>query len=211
MTAQTTTDIVPALDLGAPPGDHPPKVLLVDDRPDNLFALEAQLRGLTADFLKATSGKEALDVLLEHQVAVAIIDVQIPEMDGLELAEIMRSSLRTRAIPIVFISAGLHDSSRVFKGYEAGAVDFLIKPVESRVLTGKIAVFLQLHRQRQALAERIRQLEAAERAKQESERRFQTMAENIVQLAWMARPDGLTEILARVPPGRPSISRSSTG
>ncbi len=167
-----------------------PKVLLVDDRPDNLLAIEAQLRPLDAQFLKAGSGREALDLLLEHEVAVAIVDVQMPEMDGFELAELMRGSLRTRRIPIIFVTAGIHNLSRVFKGYEAGAVDFLVKPIETRVLVNKVGIFLELEQQRRSLALRIEQLEAAEMAKHDSEHRFQTMADNIAPLAWMARPDG---------------------
>lgn len=158
-----------------------PNVLLVDDRPDNLLALEAQLRGLDAELLKAGSGLQALDILLEHDIAVALVDVQMPEMDGFELAELMRGSPRTRSIPILFVTAGLHDRSRVFKGYEAGAVDFLIKPIEPRVLVNKIGVFLQLHQQRVALAERVQQLETAQRALQESDRRFRDLFSSMTE------------------------------
>jgi two-component system sensor histidine kinase/response regulator len=101
-----------------------PKVLLVDDRPENLLALEGLLRRNDAEILSAESGKRALDLLLEHEVALAIIDVQMPEMDGFQLAELMRDFERTREIPIIFVTAGLHDRARVFKGYESGAVDF---------------------------------------------------------------------------------------
>lgn len=137
------------------------KILIVDDRPENLLALEAQLRGQEAQLLKANDGEEALELLLMNEVALAIIDVQMPEMDGFELAELMRGSSRTREIPIILVTAGLHDQSRIFKGYEAGAVDFLIKPIDPRVLNGKIAVFLQIHRQRRELARRVQELEAA--------------------------------------------------
>jgi signal transduction histidine kinase len=146
-----------------------PKILLVDDRRDNLMALEAQLRAHDAEFLCAESGERALDLLLEHEVALALLDVQMSVMDGLELAEIMRSSSRTRGIPIIFVTAGLHDRSRVFKGYEAGAVDFLIKPIDPWVLRNKVAVFLTLYEQRRQLAERIGELEAAKDALRASE------------------------------------------
>ncbi|HEX6363764.1 MAG TPA: response regulator [Albitalea sp.] len=139
----------------------PAKVLLVDDRIDNLLALEVQLRGHDVEVLKATSGAEALDLLLAHEVALALVDVQMPEMDGFELAELMRGASRTREIPIIFVTAGLHDRSRVFKGYEAGAVDFLIKPIEPWLLGSKVAVFLQLYAQRRQLAERLDALERA--------------------------------------------------
>jgi signal transduction histidine kinase/response regulator RpfG family c-di-GMP phosphodiesterase len=139
----------------------PPKVLLVDDHPDNLLALAAQLRGLPAEILKAGSGRQALDLLLAQEVAVALVDVQMPEMSGFELAEVMRASPRTREIPIIFVTAGLYDQARLFEGYEAGAVDFLIKPIASPILHSKVSVFLQLHRQKQELAGRLTQLAEA--------------------------------------------------
>jgi signal transduction histidine kinase/response regulator RpfG family c-di-GMP phosphodiesterase len=150
-----------------------PKLLLVDDRPENLLALEGLLRRGDAEILKAESGQRALELLLEHEVALAIIDVQMPEMDGFQLAELMREVERTREIPIIFVTAGLHDRARVFKGYESGAVDFLVKPLEQPILASKVSVFLQLHRQRQLLALRVTELERAlhERRKAEDERK----------------------------------------
>ena len=88
-----------------------------------------------------------------NRVALAILDVQMPEIDGFELAEMMRGSVRTHAIPIIFVTAGLADQRRVFKGYESGAVDFLLKPIEGHVLKGKARVFFQLYRQQIQLAE----------------------------------------------------------
>jgi len=150
-----------------------PKLLLVDDRPENLLALEGLLRRNDAEILSAESGKRALELLLEHEVALAIIDVQMPEMDGFQLAELMRDFERTREIPIIFVTAGLHDRARVFKGYESGAVDFLVKPIEQPILASKVSVFLQLHRQRQLLALRVTELERAlsERRKAEDKRK----------------------------------------
>ncbi|MGC9986720.1 MAG: response regulator, partial [Polyangia bacterium] len=150
-----------------------PKLLLVDDRPENLLALEGLLRRNDAEILSAESGKRALELLLEHEFALAIIDVQMPEMDGFQLAELMRDFERTREIPIIFVTAGLHDRARVFKGYESGAVDFLVKPIEQPILASKVSVFLQLHRQRQLLALRVTELERAlsERRKAEDERK----------------------------------------
>jgi signal transduction histidine kinase len=144
-----------------------PKLLLVDDRPENLLALEALLRPSDAQILKAESGKRALELLLEHEVALALIDVQMPEMDGFDLAELMRNVERTREIPIIFVTAGLHDQDRVFKGYETGAVDFLVKPLEPRILASKVNVFLQLYRQRQLLIDANVQLLEADRRKNE--------------------------------------------
>lgn len=137
------------MNLAAP---DPVSFLLVDDREQNLTALQALLQrdGLTT--LKAHSGVEALELLLKHDVALALIDVQMPEMDGFELAEMMRGSERTRRIPIIFLTAGGTDQQRRFRGYEAGAVDFLHKPIEPDILRGKAAVFFDLYRQRQEVA-----------------------------------------------------------
>ncbi len=129
----------------------PVKFLLVDDLEDNLLALSALLRDLDVEILTAGSGREALELLLEHDVALALLDVQMPEMDGFELAELMRGSERTRHVPIIFVTAGVRDSHRHFRGYEAGAVDFLYKPIDPHILRSKAGVFHQLHRQRQQL------------------------------------------------------------
>jgi two-component system, sensor histidine kinase and response regulator len=131
--------------------------LLVDDLEPNLLALSALLRRDDVEVLTALSGAEALELLLVHDVALAFIDVQMPEMDGFELAELMRGSERTRRIPIIFVTAGSHEPSRAFKGYNAGAVDFLYKPIDPVVLESKAAVFFELHRQQQQLAEELRQ------------------------------------------------------
>ena len=144
-----------------------PKLLLVDDRPENLLALEGLLRRSDAEILKAESGKRALELLLEHEVALALIDVQMPELDGFALAELMRNVERTREIPIIFVTAGLHDRDRVFKGYESGAVDFLVKPIDARILSSKVSVFVQLYRQRQMLTAANAQLLEADRRKNE--------------------------------------------
>jgi len=132
------------------------KFLLVDDLEENLVALEALLRRDELELLKARSGREALELLLAHEVALALIDVQMPEMDGFELAELMRGSARTRRVPIIFITAGIHEQRRLFRGYDAGAVDFLFKPLEPHVLLHKTAVFFELYAQRQELAELLR-------------------------------------------------------
>lgn len=135
--------------------------LLVDDLEENLLALEALLRreGLVA--LKARSGPEALELLLKHEVALALIDIQMPTMDGFELAELMRGMERTRRVPIIFLTAGNADRQRRFRGYEAGAVDFLHKPLEPDILRGKADVFFELFRQRQEVALQRDELKAA--------------------------------------------------
>lgn len=132
------------------------KYLLVDDVDENLVALEAVLQREGLVLLKASSGTEALELLLANDVALALIDVQMPEMDGFELAELMRGIERTRHVPIIFITAGMREGQRVFQGYGAGAVDFLFKPIDPHILRHKAETFFQLDRQRQALAETLR-------------------------------------------------------
>jgi signal transduction histidine kinase len=126
--------------------------LLVDDLAENLIALDALLRRENLVLLQARSGSEALELLLQHDVALALIDVQMPGMDGFELAELMRGAERTRRVPIIFLTAGNPDWQRRFRGYEAGAVDFLHKPIEPDILRSKADVFFELYRQRQEVA-----------------------------------------------------------
>jgi signal transduction histidine kinase len=135
--------------------------LLVDDLAENLVALEALLQGPGLEILKARSGPEALELLLAHEVALAIIDVQMPGMNGFELAELMRGTERTRRVPIIFVTAGIADRQRRFRGYEAGAVDFLTKPIEPDILRSKADVFFDLFRQRQEVAAQRDELQAA--------------------------------------------------
>jgi signal transduction histidine kinase len=135
---------------------EPIKVLMVDDIAENLVALEALLRRDGVQPLSARSGAEALELLLVHEVAVALLDVQMPDMDGFELAELMRGAERTKHVPIIFITAGTRDPQRVFKGYETGAVDFLFKPVEPHILSSKVDVFLELAEQRRKITEALR-------------------------------------------------------
>jgi signal transduction histidine kinase len=130
----------------------PVTFLLVDDTDENLIALEALLRREGLQILTARSGSEALELLLVHDVALALLDVQMPNMDGFELAELMRGAERTKHIPIIFVTAGARDPHRVFKGYESGAVDFLFKPIEPQILKSKADVFFELHRRRQELS-----------------------------------------------------------
>ena len=134
------------------------KCLVVDDVEDNLLVLSALLKGTGVEVLSARSGREALELLLIHDVALALLDVQMPEMDGFELAEIMRGTERTRQVPIIFVTAGAREPQRMFQGYELGAVDFLFKPIEPHVLQSKVSVFLQLYRQRQELSDQLQKL-----------------------------------------------------
>jgi two-component system, sensor histidine kinase and response regulator len=130
----------------------PIKCLLVDDLEENLLALSALLARDDVEILTARSGSEALELLLVHDVALAFLDVQMPDMDGFELAELLRGSERTRHIPLIFVTAGTREQHRQFKGYEAGAVDFIYKPIEPHILKNKADVFFELYRQRRALS-----------------------------------------------------------
>jgi two-component system sensor histidine kinase/response regulator len=144
-----TSQINPALELVT--------CLIVDDVEENLFVLRALLEPLEAEVLTARSGAEALDLLLAHEVALVLLDVHMPEMDGFELAELMRGAERTRDIPLIFVTAGGREVQRMFKGYDLGAVDFLYKPIDAPILLGKAKVFFELHRQKQRLAYELRQ------------------------------------------------------
>ncbi len=150
--------------------EKPINFLLVDDLEENLLALEALLQreGLTC--LKARSGEEALELLLAHDVALALLDVQMPGMDGFELAEFMRGNARTSHVPIIFPPAGTADKQRRFRGYEAGAVDFIQKPIEADVLRSKANVFFDLHSQRQQIELQRDELEAAAQALRRADR-----------------------------------------
>ena len=134
------------------------KCLLVDDLEENLLALSALLRRDDVEILEARSGAAALELLLAHDVALAFLDVQMPDMDGFELAELMRGSDRTRHVPIIFVTAGVRDQYRLFKGYDTGAVDFLYKPIDPHILNSKADVFFQLYRQKQQLARQLEEL-----------------------------------------------------
>jgi signal transduction histidine kinase len=131
------------------------RCLLVDDREENLLALSKVLGTDGVEVVCARSGPQALDLLLAQEFALAVVDVQMPDMDGFELASLMRGSERTRRIPIIFVTAGAHDDSRIFRGYDTGAVDFLYKPIEPQILRNKAEVFFQIYRQRQQLAREL--------------------------------------------------------
>lgn len=130
---------------------EPVKLLLVDDLEENLLALEAVLGREDIALVRAGCGRDALELLLKHEFALAIIDVHMPDMTGFELAEIMRGTERTRRIPIIFLTADTPDQHRHFRGYESGAVDFLYKPFDAQILISKANVFIELARQRQEI------------------------------------------------------------
>ncbi len=136
-------------------------VLVVDDIEQNRIAMRALLERPGLRVLTVAGGVEALEALLANDVALALVDVQMPGMDGFELAELMRGAERTRTIPIIFVTAAPIDAQRSFRGYEAGAVDFLNKPIDPKVLHGKVDVFVELYAQRRQLQQRMLELERA--------------------------------------------------
>jgi two-component system sensor histidine kinase/response regulator len=128
-----------------------PKILIVDDKPENLFAMNKLLQGLKVAVFQAQSGVEALNLSLTEEFCVAVVDIQMPEMDGYELVELLRSNQMTATLPVIFVSAIYSDEYHHRKGYDAGAVDFLSKPFVPEILLSKIKVFIELYQQRQAL------------------------------------------------------------
>ena len=126
-------------------------ILIVDDKLANLVSLEKVLDELDVDFIRALSGNEALKLSLHHEFALAIIDVQMPEMDGYELVELLRNAKRTKYLPIIFVSAIYSDEFYIRKGIDAGAVDFITKPIKSPILIGKVRVFIELYNQQNQL------------------------------------------------------------
>lgn len=145
---------------------HSAKLLIVDDLPENLLALDALIRQENRIIFQASRGEDALNLLLEHDFALAILDVQMPGMNGFELAEMMRSTEKTRHIPIVFVTAAGKESNYAFKGYETGAVDFLYKPLDLEAVKSKVNVFVELYLQRN---ETRRQVQALEKSRLEQE------------------------------------------
>jgi PAS domain S-box-containing protein len=167
-------------------------ILMVDDHPSNLLALEAILEPLGQELVKATSGEEALKFLLQRDFAVILMDVQMPGLDGFQTATLIKQRERTRTIPIIFLTALSRDAAHVFKGYAHGAVDYLLKPFDPEILRSKVSVFVDLFLkeqqiQRQAAQLRQREREALER---QSELRYRRLTESLPEVMWAARPDG---------------------
>ncbi len=128
--------------------DEKQNILLVDDRPENLLVLESILESPDMNLIKTTSGNEALGLILERDYALVLLDVQMPDMDGFETAELLRGPEKTKHIPIIFVTAISKDQEHIFKGYESGAVDFLFKPIEPEILRSKVRIFCELHKQK---------------------------------------------------------------
>jgi len=169
-----------------------PSILLVDDRPANLLALEAILEPLGLYTVRASSGKEALKQLLKHDFALVLLDVQMPEMDGFETASAIRTHPRMAGIPIIFVTAINRDAAHVFKGYARGAVDYILKPFDPDILRAKVGVFVELWQKGETIKAQAkllheREIEAVERR---SEQRFRRLTDLMPLLMAGTRPDG---------------------
>ncbi|HEY9894041.1 MAG TPA: ATP-binding protein [Candidatus Sericytochromatia bacterium] len=151
-------------------------ILLVDDHPENLLALEAILGNLGATLVRANSGQEALRCLLNQDFAVILLDVQMPGMDGFETATLIRSRERSRETPIIFQTAFSTSEQLMFKGYALGAVDYLLKPIDASILTSKITVFVDLFKKTEAVKQQAAQLAAINNELSESEERFRCLS-----------------------------------
>lgn len=151
-------------------------ILLVDDHPENLIALEAILDRLGQNLVKATSGQEALRCLLHQDFAAILLDVQMPGMDGFETATLIRQRERSRNTPIIFLTAFSTSDPFVFKGYEIGAVDYLLKPLDAGILTSKVSVFVELFKKTMEVQRQAAELVAINSKLKQSEERFRSLS-----------------------------------
>lgn len=140
--------------------DQKVNILLVDDHPENLLALEGILEILGQNLVKATSGEEALKCLLQQDFAVILLDVQMPGMDGFETAELIRSRPKNQQTPIIFLTAFHKNKQFIFKGYTVGAVDYMIKPFSAEILKSKVSVFINIFKANAQLNQQKKLLES---------------------------------------------------
>jgi signal transduction histidine kinase len=162
------------------PNCAPARLLIVDDLSENLLALEALIRKDGRTIFQARSGDQALALLLEHdEFALAILDVQMPQMNGFELAALMRGTEKTRSIPIIFVTAAGKELEYSFQGYETGAVDFLYKPLDGHAVRSKVSVFVSLYQQRKEIERQLAALEGARAEQQELVGTLQAMQRDL--------------------------------
>jgi signal transduction histidine kinase len=157
-------------------------ILMVDDEPNNLLALEGLLEPLGQNLLRAQSGEEALRLVLKHNPAVILLDVRMPGMDGFETARMIRRRERSRHTPIIFLTGVSGEMESAFRGYEVGAVDYLVKPLVAEVLRSKVSVFVDLHRKNAALSNEIRERKIAEEHLRESEVQLRALAARLISV-----------------------------
>ena len=210
----------------SPSGAESPvcNILIVDDEPSNLLALEAILEPLGQRVIAAASGIEALRHALKTEFCVVLLDVQMPEMDGIETAEMLRKRPTTRDVPVIFLTAISKDASYVTRGYEAGAVDYLFKPYDPDALRTKVATFVDLGKKNASIRAQHEALRVgSERAladfKRWSERRYEDLADSMPQVVWTADAAGnityhnqrWAELAASAPTGHHAGLRLSGG
>lgn len=174
-------------------------ILIVDDRRENLQALEAILSGEDRNLVLVSSGKEALQKLLNGEYALILLDVMMPGMDGFELARLIKTREKNRNVPIIFLTAIATDVEHIFKGYSVGAVDYLAKPLEPEIVKAKVAVFIELYRKNKTIeqqSEQLHKLEIAELKRSEQER-LQNLMESIPQMVWTCKADGKMDYFNR--------------
>ncbi|UFP93256.1 hybrid sensor histidine kinase/response regulator [Gloeobacter morelensis] len=176
--------------MPAPGTAEPVNILLVDDRSENLLALEAVLGELGQNLVKARSGPEALRHLLREDFAVILLDVQMPGMDGFETAQLIRQRERSSHTPIIFLTAYSANDSLLFKGYALGAVDYLLKPINPSILTSKVVVFIDLFRKNAEIERQAKALVAINQQLRSSERQLQDFLDNASDLIEIVSPDG---------------------
>ncbi|AZG36276.1 MULTISPECIES: diguanylate cyclase [Shewanella] len=172
----------------------PPKILIVDDRIENLITLDHLLSEFNVTLIRATSGEQALAHTLDNDFALVLLDVRMPTMDGYEVAELMRGNKKTRNIPIIFITAESSADANIFKGYQSGAVDYLVKPLNADIFSSKISVFLQLYEQKHALHQKNIEFD---HKLAELEELQQQLEETNQQLLMLSTLDGLTGLVNR--------------
>ena len=167
-------------------------ILLVDDRPENLVALEAILEPLGHRLVSVTSGTAALKELLLGDFACILLDVQMPELAGFALAELIKQRERSAHIPILFVTALSTDERHVFRGYDVGAVDYIFKPIDAGILRSKVGVFIELWDKNRQLREQSEQLHAQELAALEraGEERYRALADAMPQIVWTFDAEG---------------------
>lgn len=179
-----------------------PCVLVVDDRPESLVAFQAALSMPDFGVMTASSGRAALRAMLENDFAALVLDVQLPDLNGFEIARLVRQREATRELPILFITGVMHEPGHILQGYESGAVDYLVKPVDHRILRSKVRIFVELHESRQKLMRHIRLLDECESrdlerqlAKLEARdlRRYKSLADAIPHLVWRTDVSGEVE------------------
>ncbi len=170
------------------------KILIVDDRPENLFVLESLIDAPDVELIRANSGNEALAKVLDNDFALVLLDVQMPGMDGYEVAELMRGNRHTKNVPIIFVTAKHKEQASIFKGYDSGAVDYLFKPLEPVILKGKVGVFLELYRHKRELEKKTQELD---RRLADLEELKMLLERTNEQLTHLSRMDGLTGLLNR--------------